>query len=52
MIQGDMFTIQMNIVRYREMLKSELDKKTRETVERLLSEAEGDLLLATDLKGG
>jgi len=42
--------IQMNVDRYREMLKRRLDDETRVRVEQLLGEAKFQLALATDLK--
>jgi len=53
MMQNDVLIIEMNIARYQAMLKSaKVDDKTRSLVKKLLAEAQGDLMLAADLKGG
>ena len=41
--------IRMNIAHYGAMLKLDLDHQQRSTVKRLLTEAEEDLVLATNL---
>lgn len=43
MNQIDIFIIQMNIARYREMLGYKMDSEKRAMVERLLAEAQGHL---------
>jgi hypothetical protein len=42
--------IQMNIARYQAMLKREMDVEERLIVQRLLADAEANLVLATDCK--
>jgi hypothetical protein len=42
--------IQMNIARYQAMLKREMDVEERLIVQRLLADAEANLVLATDFK--
>ena len=46
MTENDTFIIEMNIARYREMLQRDLDGEKRVLIERLLREAETDLMLS------
>jgi hypothetical protein len=44
----DPFIFRMNIAHYRALLKLDMDGKKRSVIERLLTEAERGLVLATD----
>ena len=49
MTENDIFAIHMNIARYRALLKGDIDEEKRPVIERLLTEAEGNLALANGL---